>query len=568
MSCTEENITNNDYSYKRTLVVITDLELNSNLLLSIQGEARANYKDVEVVVLESKKFDVYEAGYLLRSAFNKFPQDAYFCVVVDPGASDKKLYAEYEGRKIIVPNNGILSILAKGEDLKDAHYLDDMANFPNYTDLSEIPYHELYATGIKKMLDGDSPSSYGTPLDSLKQLVVQDVENNAGVLKGQVEFVDNFGNCVTNFTRDDLKDFAIGDFIQISSGNKVVNARLTNSYNAVPDNHCLALYDDNSRLNLAVSFGNFSQKYDIKAGDIVSIVKKTFRIGILRYNDSDVATNIMNGIKSQLKSLGLEENVNVEYMVANAHSEIANFAGLVDDMLATGVDLVVPISTPASQAAVKYVPANIPVVYTYVTSPEYAGLIGKRNNTTGISDATNFNDYLKFVKELFPDLQVAGRIYNNTEPNSAFAQEEISSLASFYNLDLSVEAVTSASDVSAAFNQLNSQGIKTILVAADNTLNLAMENLSQLCADNAVSLIGDSQENVDNGALAAISVDYDELADISGKTVFAVLLGIDPDNIDIIKLPTSLISLNKKTANKIGYTFPSAVLARASHIVD
>ncbi len=566
LSCTEENITN--YSYKRTLVVIADYEQESDLILALKGEIRTNFKDVEFVYLKAKKFDIYEGGFLLQTAFNYFPNDAYFCVIVDPGNADKKFYSEYQGRKLFAPNNGILTLLTNNQNLSNAFFLDDMDNFKGYTNIEEVPYINLYRQAIRKMLNGESPSTFGSNVVDLKKLDIQESKNNNDVVDGQVLFIDNFGNCVTNITKTQMSGFSVGDFVEISSGNNKLYAKLGNSFDAVPTNLNVILYDDNSRLNLAVNYNNFSLRYGVTAGAKISIKKKNFNIGILRYNSSDLVNNIIGGIKSDLKNYGLFDGGNVHYFVADANSDISKFETLISGLVKDGIDLIVPISTPAAKAAVQYVPENIPIVYTYVTSPEFAGLIGKRNLITGISDATNFNDYLKFVKELFPNITKAGRIYNNSEPNSEFAQSELIKLASFYNINFENETVSSTNLINQAFNNLKSKEIPAILVAADNTLNLGMKDLAKLCLENSIPLIGDSEENAEDGTLAAISVNYDELAKVSGETIFSVILGVSPDDIEIVRLPTSLVSINKITASIIGYNFPQSVLDKAKHIVE
>lgn len=566
LSCTEENITN--YSYKRTLVVIADYEPESDLILALKGEVRTNHKDVEFVYLKAKKFDIYEGGFLLQTAFNYFPSDAYYCVIVDPGVGDKKYLTEYQGRIIISPNNGLLSLLTKNQQTSNSYFIDNMSMFPNYTNIEEVPYVELYRQSIRKMLNGDAPNTFGNPIDSLKKLDIQEPIINNGVVSGQVLFVDNFGNCVTNITKEQMTGFAVGDFVEISSGANQIFAKLGNNYDAVPTNLNVMLYDDNQRLNLAVNYNNFSERYSVVAGTKITIKKKTFKIGILRYNNSDLVTNIISGIKDELNSNGLQEAKNINFLIENADSDINKFESIISNLVKNGADLIVPISTPAAKAAVQYVPKSIPIVYTYVTSPEFAGLLGKRSLITGISDATNFNDYLKFVKDLIPNIKKAGRIYNSSEANSEFAQSELSKLASFYNISFLNETVLSVNEINPAFGNLKNKDISAILVAADNTLNLGMKELAQLCADNSIPLIGDSDENINDGALAAISVDYGELSKVSGNTIYSVMLGLNPDDIEIIRLPTSSISINKKTANKIGFSFPQSIINSASHIVE
>ncbi|MFA7626672.1 MAG: ABC transporter substrate binding protein, partial [Candidatus Kapaibacterium sp.] len=70
------------------------------------------------------------------------------------------------------------------------------------------------------------------------------------------------------------------------------------------------------------------------------------------------------------------------------------------------------------------------------------------------------------------------------------------------------------------------------------------------------------------GALASISVDYDLLASSTGNTVSNVILGVKADDIPIQRFPTSVITLNQKTADKIEFTFPQSILNKAKHIIE
>jgi ABC-type uncharacterized transport system substrate-binding protein/S-adenosylmethionine hydrolase len=564
--CTEQNNTVNN-GFKRNFVLIGDMDASSDMVLLISGEIRKQYTDVNVVYIQSRMFDVAEASYVLESAFNNYPNDTYFCAAVDPGSTSKKLYFESEGRKIIVPNNGIATRIIKHHQTANLKFIDNISIFNGYDNLESIPYETFYSKSVLKMLNNDTPSDFGSECNN--PVLLEDIEPSSdGVsVKGQILYVDNFGNCISNIDTKLTTMFKTGDYILLKSSGKKIYLKYGVSYSSVGLNQNVCILNSSKRIEFAVNYLDFSNRYDIHAGEPVEISKAVFNVGFLRLNNSSLSKSIMDKAKARLSTFGLIDGININYYERNAESDVSKYQSLIQDLINNNPNIIIPISTSASQAVIKYVPDSIPVVYTYVTSPEFAGILNKRLHVTGLSDATNFDDYLKFAKELFPDLTTAGRIYNPSEPNSAFAEEQFNLLSQFYSINYENETVSNVESINAAYQNLKIKSIKHFLIAADNTLNLGMKQLTSMAITDKSFVIGDSRENVYDGALAAIAVNYDELSDATGDYILSVLLGIEPDTMPLKKFHTSDVSINQKTAEAIGYQFPSSVLNKAAYIV-
>jgi putative ABC transport system substrate-binding protein len=565
-SCTDQNnIVNN--GYKRNFVLIGDMDAGSDMVLLISGEIRKHYGDVDVIYIQSKKFDVAEASYILESAYNSYPNDTYFCAVVDPGSTSDRIYLESEGRKIIVPNNGIATRILKHHQTANVRFIDNISIFTGYDNLKSVPYETFYNKSVLKMLNNDTPASFGSECKTPLQLADIEPSSDGVTVKGQILYVDNFGNCVSNINDKLSSIFKTGDYILLKTAGKKIYLKYGDDYSSVGLHQNVSILNSSKRIEFAVNFSDFSQRYGINSGDSIEISKAVLKIGFLRLNNSTISKSIMDKAKARLSEFGLIEGVNVNYIERNAESDITKYPALITDLLSNTLNIIIPISTSASQAVIKYVPDSVPVVYTYVTSPEFAGILNKRLHVTGLSDATNFDDYLKFAKELFPDLITAGRIYNPSEPNSAFAQDQFNSLNQFYNVNYENETVSSVESIGTAYQNLRNKNIKYFLIAADNTLNLGMKQLTALTNNDKTYVLGDSRENVKEGALAAIAVDYDELSEATGDYILSVLLGIEPDTMPLKKFHTSDVSINQKTAAAIGYQFPESVLNKAAFIV-
>ena len=566
--CTDNNTTN-VIGFERTLVIITDHVPESETILGIMGAVKQNYPEVDIQFIKNKSFDIFESGYLLELTSQVYPDNTCYAILVDPGADSKKIAFQSGNKLVLAPDNGSTTKMRIVFPPASIHYVDNVTIFNgNYSKITDVPSDIFYRDAILNLLSGKPVSTFGSVCTNPVELQIQNPTEIDNVISGQILLTDNFGNCTTNITKQFTAKFQQGDLLEFNSDDITFYAKFGLSYSSVAINENVAFINSKGNLEVAVNYGNISDRYNLNGGDIITLKKAKIIAGILRYNSSELVDNIILGMKAELTAKGFIEGKDIEYIEKNAQGDISKFPSLISELLSGNVNIVIPVSTSASQAALQYFPSEIPIVYTYVTSPEFAGLINKRINTTGLSDATNFDDYLKFVKELVPNLQKVGRIYNPAEANSAFSQDRFNSLGNFYGISYDNEIVSSENQITSAFNSLKTRGITTILIAADNTLNLGMKNLAELCKSNNAILIGDSEENVTDGALASISVDYDMMSKATGVTAGNVILGSPADKIAIQRFPTSVITLNQSTANAIGFTFSQEMKSKAHKIIQ
>jgi putative ABC transport system substrate-binding protein len=568
-ACGEDNVTNNYIGYDRTFVLITDYDRSSELVMSLSGIVNKEFPNVKFDYIQTRNFDVAQAAYVIEQAKKNYPINTVFLSTVDDGDMERNIIFKVGEQAFILPDNGLASRVLTNYTHGEIRYIDNMLLFDGkHKSIDDVTFFEIYNSALRTVLSGAQLNRFGSICSEPRLRPVYDAYRNAGVVIGQSLYIDNIGNIETNISSDLLAGIELGSIIKVQAGGSTFYARWSTNFSSVPFGANVALLDADNKLILAVNFGNMSAKYNLNAGDTIQISAANIKVGILRYNMSEISGNIVLGTKNRMQQYGLIEGKNVEYFEKNANGDASRLASLCKELVDLKCDIIIPVSTSASKAAVDYVPANIPVVFTYVTSPEFAGILNVRENVTGLSDATNFDDYLKFVKELFPDLTHAGRMYNPSEPNSLYAQQRLNSLSVLYGLELTSEIVENISQITPTLSYFESQQINTILIAADNTMNLGMKDLSQNAIVKNMFVVGDSRENVEDGAIGGVSVNYDELAIETGISAISVLLGINADAIAVKYLPTTQIYLNKKTAQALNFTFSNDLLMKASYIVE
>ncbi|MGA0040585.1 MAG: SAM hydrolase/SAM-dependent halogenase family protein [Pirellulales bacterium] len=139
--------------------------------------------------------DIRGASWFLAQACLVFPQGSLHLAVIDPGVGTARhiVWASLGGHQFLAPDNGLLTHALAAAPLDDARVL------PVPTAASAT-FHgrDIVAATACQLLEGQAPTSLGTPLTSLVQLGTSEPTRVAEGIRGEVCFIDHFGNLLTN----------------------------------------------------------------------------------------------------------------------------------------------------------------------------------------------------------------------------------------------------------------------------------------------------------------------------------------------------------------------------------
>ncbi len=562
LSCSEDPV-DHDYGDRQTLVIITDHDESSEFMVSLRGTIRADYPDTEIQYFEADDFSIFDAAYTLFLAESKYPENTYFAAIVEPGANADKITTEINGKMFLMPDNGLGTFLFRDHPEAEIHLCDNTALTG---DPAVMPLYDYYINLIALILDGKKAQDFGSRLTNPEKLDIMEAANHNGIITGQIMYTDDFGNCVSNISGSLLSaELAEGDFTRVTIGDDSFLTYFGGSYESVPPGNNVSLVNIDNALELAVNRGSISKRYNIEAGTVFTIEKYKPVIGILKFNESAIVEDIISNLKDKLVQTGL--NVQNSIIIEkNADGNPSELSGLLKDLIAENPDLVISVSTPASQTAVNELPEDIPLLFTYVTDPQSAGLLTTGRYLAGCSDATNFKEYLNFVDALLPEIQKAGMMYSQYESNAVYAKEKVDEFRVFYDFDVEFSPVPNKDLIDEVFKALKNGGVEAYLLAADNMLSENIVMIAGFCQADKFPLIGDSYEHCANGALASISVNYKSLAYSTGEMAFSSLLGNPPDKGTVNYFETELIAFNTRIAERIDFTIPQELLDKAEYI--
>jgi putative ABC transport system substrate-binding protein len=296
------------------------------------------------------------------------------------------------------------------------------------------------------------------------------------------------------------------------------------------------------------------------------------KIGITQIVTHPALDANRQGFIDQLAAEGFIEGENVEYDFRNPEGDMTVAASIAQSFVSEKVDLILSIATPTSQACVQAAEGSkIPIVFGSVTDPVAAGLVASWDEpggtVTGISDWADVATQVKLIKDILPNVQKLGTVYNAGEVNSKVQIDELKKAAPSLGITQIVEATAATTaDVLAAAQSLVGR-VDAIWVPTDNTAVAAFEAIVKVCEDNQIPLFAADTATVERGAIGTPGIDYYQLGIECGQVAARILRGEKPSDIPVKKVDMTDLYLNPTAAARYGVTIPQAVLDKATKIV-
>jgi S-adenosylmethionine hydrolase len=116
-------------------------------------------------------------------------------------------------------------------------------------------------------------SGFGSKCTSPNTFPLQTAVVKGDSILGQILFTDNFGNCITNIPDHLISQIPVGTILTLKSDTVQLNIELGVTYASVPVGENVCFINSSNFLELAVDYGDFSDKYKLGAGSLIKLIK-------------------------------------------------------------------------------------------------------------------------------------------------------------------------------------------------------------------------------------------------------------------------------------------------------
>ena len=270
------------------ITLTTDFGEKDHFAGAVKGAIYSELENIRIVDISHSvsPFHIAEAAYIIQNAYRSFPQGTIHIIGIDSelNPENKHIAVYLDGHYFVCANNGIISMLAseiKPEKIVEINIHDRIeSNFPVLDVFVKVACH---------IARGGTLEVIGKSIDEVKQLTgIKPVVNAEGnQIIGNVIYIDNYGNVISNITRTLFEKIAKGREFKIAARTANFSNIHTHYSNAInfdlpsekreEDGKKLALWNSSGYLELSIyksnpsTVGSASTLFGLKFRDTITI---------------------------------------------------------------------------------------------------------------------------------------------------------------------------------------------------------------------------------------------------------------------------------------------------------
>ncbi|PWM65325.1 MAG: ABC transporter substrate-binding protein [Clostridiales bacterium] len=284
-----------------------------------------------------------------------------------------------------------------------------------------------------------------------------------------------------------------------------------------------------------------------------------YTIGVIQYVSHPSLDNCYAGVEQALvEKYG--DNITIERQIGSDASADSDCSTYAKQFAAKDVDMMIAIATPAaSPAFAASEDKDIPVVFCAVSDPVSVGLVQSMEkpgyNCSGTSDVLDMDAQVNLIKAIQPDVKTIGVLYTTSEANSIAQLELLTAAAQKQNIEVISSGIQNDADIPAAAAAL----VEKVDCLNNFTDNKIVNNLSVVldAANSAgIPVYGSEIEQVKNGCLASVSIDYVALGKVTGEMAIRALEGESLAEMPVQTISDATPVVNTEVMASFGFEMP------------
>lgn len=283
-------------------------------------------------------------------------------------------------------------------------------------------------------------------------------------------------------------------------------------------------------------------------------------IGVIQYAEHPSLDNCFKGISEGLEASAYAGKYELD--LQNGHNSSEECDQIAKNMTAKNYDMIFAIATPAALSA--YAAAKdsgIPVMFCAVSDPVAAGLTESFDKgletCVGTSDVLELDKQVELIRSLQPEVKKIGVLYTTTEANSLSQLQKLKEVCEPFSIEVVEQGVSGSADIPQAAADLASK-VDCINNFTDNNVVNSLSVLLEKANAANVPVYGSEVEQVKNGCMASISIDYVALGKKTAEMGVEVLGGKKCSEMSVEKISEGTPVVNTDVLDSFGITLPES----------
>ncbi len=279
----------------------------------------------------------------------------------------------------------------------------------------------------------------------------------------------------------------------------------------------------------------------------------------------------MDGFKSGLRDLGWVQAESIRFEIRAAEGQLQRLPEFASEMVSLGVDLIAVIGA-VTVRAVRKATSTIPIVFAVVVEPIGDGLAMNLEhpggNVTGVTtfDPQQAATQLRFLSAVIPSLERVA-ILSDLGVSDCMSNSNREATLALQLRPQVIRVEAPAPDYESAFAAMERERAQALVVLEEPINQACRKQIADLAAAQRLPTVFPISM-LDAGGLIAYGTSLRNATQRMAGYADKILRGSNPGDIPIEAALSHELVVNLQTAQQLGVTVPSGVLAQADQIIQ
>lgn len=303
-----------------------------------------------------------------------------------------------------------------------------------------------------------------------------------------------------------------------------------------------------------------------------AITGRPWRLRLVHYRENEFSERCEEGLLDGFREAGLVEGKDFQLRTYNAQGDMSTLSGIMNNIRTDRVDLLLVISTPTLQAALRQAGDDTRIVFTGVGDGVQAGAGRSETdhlpNVTGVTTRSDFKQMAAIIRETLPGASRVGTLFTPAEINSVLYKDWFNEALTEVGLELVALPVTQSADIPQSASELLRQRIDVLAQVVDNLTRPGFGLIARRAAEDNIPVYVFDSAQMSEGGVIAVACDYYQAGVEASAKAIRVLRGESPGRIPFSNVQTVKLIINPDLADRFGIAIPADLKEKAEIFTD
>ncbi|MBX2962525.1 MAG: SAM-dependent chlorinase/fluorinase [Cyclobacteriaceae bacterium] len=251
------------------ITLLTDSGVSDHYVAAIKAKILSTNPGINIVDITHaiQPCDIAHAAFVLRNVFREFPKGTVHLAGVHAvgNRDDVAIALQLEDHYFVGADNGLFGLISE----KPHQKLVELNIVSNTS--SSFQEKDIFAPAAAKLASGVNITALGSPMPSFKKMIDRQMKATKKQITGHVLRVDNFGNLMTNITKEAFDILSKSKTYTIQFGGEKFR-KVNLQYNQVDEGECFIVFNSAGFLEIGILKGNASELLGLNYDSVVNIV--------------------------------------------------------------------------------------------------------------------------------------------------------------------------------------------------------------------------------------------------------------------------------------------------------